>query len=298
LAVTGELVTGGLPGWPWPADADGLERLQIALAAVADAALPWDPTVWYAGRAGQAAARKADEAPAAGQADEAPAAGQGGGGSVSRGVAEIAAPKDGLPPDPLVAGVYVTYPSGVGGPGSAGEPMWAAAVLMQGGEVLAEVVERGLTGGPYAAGLLALRCGTLLERAVRALPQRADLLVVDATGRDHPRRAGLALHLGAVLEVPSVGFTNRVLLAAAAPVEDRRGAASPLLLAGEFVGYAVRTASGVNPLHAHAAWRTTPDLARCAALSLTNRWRTPEPLRRARTLARLARAEDEGRLPG
>jgi deoxyribonuclease V len=254
-----------LPGWPWPADAVGLERVQIALAEVADAATAWEPAPAWS---------------AFGETGEVPPA------------PEL------LPSDLLVAGVYVTYPSGAGGPGAAGEPLWAAAILMQGEEVLAEALERGLTGGPYVAGLLALRCGTLLERAVRALPQRPDLLVVDATGRDHPRRAGLALHLGAVLDVPSVGFTNRVLLAEAAPVDDRRGAASPLLLEGELVGYAVRMAGGVNPLHAHAAWRTTPDLARRAALSLTSRRRTPEPLRRARTLARVARAQDEGRFPG
>lgn len=202
-----------------------------------------------------------------------------------------------LPADLAVAGVYVTYPSGVGGPGGAGEPLWAAAVLMQGGGVVAEAVERGQTGAAYVAGLLALRCGPLLERAVRALPQRPDLLIVDATGRDHPRRAGLAVHLGALLDVPAVGVTNRALLAAAAPVADRRGAASPLLLNGEVVGYSVRTARGVNPVHAHAAWRTSPELALRAALSLTTGRRTPEPLRRARTLARVARARDEGRLP-
>jgi deoxyribonuclease V len=264
-------LSGDLPGWPWPDDGGDLERLQIGLAERADAAAPWEPPMGALAEAGEPVA--AEEAGRAVAADEP------------------------LPAGLAVAGVYVTYPSGVGGPGTAGEPTWAAAVLMQGDEVIGETFERGLTGGPYVAGLLALRCGPLLERAVRALPQRPDLLVVDATGRDHPRRAGLALHLGAVLDVPTVGVTNRVLLAAAAPVDDRRGAASPLLLAGELVGYAVRTARGVNVLHAHAAWRTAPDLARRAALSLTDKRRTPEPLRRARTLARVARAQDEGCLP-
>lgn len=264
-------LSGDLPGWPWPDDAGDLKRLQIGLARRADVAVQWEPPIEALAEAREAVA--ADEAGKAVAADEP------------------------LPAGLTVAGVYVTYPSGVGGPGTAGESMWAAAVLLQFDEVIGETFERGLTGGPYVAGLLALRCGSLLERAVRALPQRPDLLVVDATGRDHPRRAGLALHLGAVLDVPTVGFTNRVLLAAAAPVGDRRGATSPLLLADELVGYAVRTADGVNVLHAHAAWRTAPDLARRAALSLTDKRRTPEPLRRARALARIARAQDDGRLP-
>jgi deoxyribonuclease V len=54
----------------------------------------------------------------------------------------------------------------------------------------------GSAGGPYRPALLALREGPLLERAVRALPITPEVLVVNATGRDHPRRAGLALQLG------------------------------------------------------------------------------------------------------
>jgi deoxyribonuclease V len=63
----------------------------------------------------------------------------------------------------------------------------------------------GPAGGPYLPALLTLREGPLLEQAVRALPITPEVLVVNATGRDHPRRAGLALHLGAVLGLPSVG---------------------------------------------------------------------------------------------
>jgi deoxyribonuclease V len=246
-----------LPGWPWPTGAAELERLQVGLAELADAQPPWEP---------------------------------GGAASAAGG------PTMALPAGLTVGGVYVTYPSGVGGPGSAGELMWAAAVLTRDGEVVAEAVERGQTGAGYVAGLLALRCGPLLERAVRGVAQRPDLLIVDSTGRDHPRRAGLAVHLGAVLDVPAVGITNRALLSEATPVAEGRGATSPLLLNGEVVGYAVRTARGVNPVLAHAAWRTSPELAVRAALSLTAGRRTPEPLRRARTLARVARAQDEGRL--
>jgi deoxyinosine 3'endonuclease (endonuclease V) len=57
----------------------------------------------------------------------------------------------------------------------------------------------------YLPTLLALQEGLLLEQAVRALPIAPKVLVVNATGRDHPRRTGLALHLGAVLGLPTVG---------------------------------------------------------------------------------------------
>src|SRR5436305_1869658 len=72
----------------------------------------------------------------------------------------------------------------------------------------------GPAGAAYEPGLLALRAGRLLEDAVRRLPRSPDVLLVNATGRDHPRRAGLALQLGAVLGVPTVGVTHRPLLAA------------------------------------------------------------------------------------
>jgi deoxyribonuclease V len=203
------------------------------------------------------------------------------------------------PPGPVhTAAVFVAFPSGRPGPGEAGEPAWAAAVLLRDSERVGEALVRGVSGAPYAAGLLALRCGRLLESAVRALPQPPEVLLVDATGRDHPRGAGLALHLGAALGTPTVGVTNRALLAAFAAPPAGRGAWSPLRLGADLVGYAVRTRPGAHPVLAHAAWRTAPETARAVVLAWAGAHRTPEPLRRARTLARIARAVDEGRFPG
>ena len=79
--------------------------------------------------------------------------------------------------------------------------------------LLAGVSVGGPAAGPYLPALLALREGPLLEQAVRALSIAPEVLVVNATGRDHPRRAGLALHLGAVLGLATVGVTTRPLVA-------------------------------------------------------------------------------------
>jgi deoxyribonuclease V len=152
-----------------------------------------------------------------------------------------------------------------------------------------------VAGGAYRAGWLALREGPLLARAVASLAKPPDVLLVDATGRDHPRRAGLALHLGAILDLPSIGVTHRPLLASGPWPQLLRGSSSPLLLGGEVVGFWLCTRPGARPVAVHAAWRTDPDTAVEVVLASTGRYRTPEPLRTARRAARRARAAAAGR---
>ena len=174
---------------------------------------------------------------------------------------------------------------------------WAGAVVTRDDAPVATSVIAGELTAPYRAGYLALRDGPLLERAVRGLTVAADVLLVDATGRDHPRGAGMASHLGAVLGVPTVGVTDRPLLAHADEPGAERGSATPLTLAGRTVGFAVRTRTGARPVFAHAARRTDPSTARDVVLRTAGRARTPEPLRLARRVARVARAQAEDRTP-
>lgn len=165
------------------------------------------------------------------------------------------------------------------------ERAWVAAVTGADRSGITATVD-----APYEPGYLALREGPALERAVRGLPLEPDVLLVDATGRDHPRGAGLALHLGAVLGIATVGVTDRPLVAWIG-AEDR------LLLDGREVGRLLVTRVGARPVCVHAGWRTDVDAAVAVVRSAGGRARTPEPLRRARFLARSARARDEGRLP-
>jgi deoxyribonuclease V len=161
-------------------------------------------------------------------------------------------------------------------------------------ELCANVV-RGRAGWPYVPGLLALREGPVLEEAVRELGSRADVVLVNGTGRDHPRGAGIALHLGAALDVPTVGVTDRPLVATGSEPGPERGDTSPLTLGATVVGAALRTRRGARPVFVHAGWRTDVDVAREIVLLVAARARTPEPVRRARRLVRVTRAVDEGR---
>jgi deoxyribonuclease V len=175
-------------------------------------------------------------------------------------------------------------------PGATEDTAWAGAALLHPGGALDTVEVQGGTRGRYVPGLLALRAGPLLERAVRALPERPDVLIVDATGRDHPRRAGLSVHLGWVLDLATVGVTHRTLGASGVPPAARRGAHAPLTRDGEVVGAWLRIQPRARPVAAHAAWRTDAETAVEVVLAVSRRVRTPEPLRQARRVARLARA--------
>jgi deoxyribonuclease V len=223
------------------------------------------------------------------------------------------------PPDrPVVGGCFVTYARGEEGPGQPGDRAWAAAVAWRpplppgpkrrpvdhhlrgmagvsaprrADDLLAQSVVAGSVPARYTAGLLARREGPILAAAVSALELTPDVVLVDATGLDHPRRAGLALHLGAVVGVPTVGVTHRPLVATGPLPDLHAGATSPVEVDGRCVGYWVCTRAGVRPVVAHAAWRTSPETAAQVVLAAsTEAARTPVPLQEARRVAREARS--------
>jgi deoxyribonuclease V len=97
----------------------------------------------------------------------------------------------------------------------------------------------------YVPGLLALREGPVLASAVATLEPAPDVLLVDASGADHPRRAGLAVHLGWALGLPTVGITRRPLRARGEGAGLVRGQWSPLTLDGDVVAsVCTRTGAG------------------------------------------------------
>jgi deoxyribonuclease V len=192
---------------------------------------------------------------------------------------------------PLAVGACaICFRRGLSGPGAAGDPCWAGAAVLSDGRVVAGCSVSGSAGAPYVPGLLARREAGVLEAAVRQLPASPDVLLVDATGRDHPRRAGMALQIGAALALPTVGVTHRPLVAVGEWPEDARGATSPLMIDREAVAVWLRTRRGARPLAVHPGWRTDLEVAVSVVLDVSGRTRTPEPLRVARRLAREARA--------
>jgi deoxyribonuclease V len=133
--------------------------------------------------------------------------------------------------------------------------------------LIPSAVVAGVAGAPYEPGLLALREGPLLEAALRALAEPPELLIAHAAGRDHPRAAGLALQLGAVLDLPSIGVTDRPLQATGAEPGPERGETSRLLLHGVEAARMLRMRAGACPLVVHPGWRTDLDTAIYVALA-------------------------------
>ena len=188
-----------------------------------------------------------------------------------------------------IGGCWVCFPRGLSGPGTDHDQTWSAAVIMLRGRLVEQQAVTSTARAPYVPGLMALRLGPVMEEAVRGLGEMPEVLLLDATARDHPRRAGLALHLGAELDIPTIGVTHRPLIASGDWPDDERGAVSPLRIGDEWVGCWVRTQPGVRPLAVHPGWRIALPTAVDVIMSLASRRRTPEPLRRARQLARRAR---------
>ncbi|MGH3481868.1 MAG: endonuclease V [Nocardioidaceae bacterium] len=159
----------------------------------------------------------------------------------------------------LVGGCWVCFPRGLTGPGSVGDRAWAAAVVLGEDQPVDQSLRLGEASAPYVPGLLGLRIGNILEEAVRGLTVRPEALLVDATGSDHPRRAGLATHLGAVLELPTVGVTHRPLIGEGPWPADRPAATSPVRIGDDIVACWVRTRRDTRPVVVHPGWRVGLD---------------------------------------
>jgi deoxyribonuclease V len=200
----------------------------------------------------------------------------------------------------LVGGVFVAYAAGEQGPGHPGDRAWVGAAVVECPRLrlVGHVVVPVEVGASYEPGRLALREGPALTTALTSLEEAPDVVLVDASGRDHPRGAGLALHLGAVVDLPSVGVTHRPLVATGEEwPADEPGSWSPLTLDGQVVAAWLRTSRRARPVVVHPAWRTDLATAVDVVRPCCGRWRTPEPLRVARVAARTARAYAEGRTP-
>lgn len=169
----------------------------------------------------------------------------------------------------------------------------AAAVVLDGAtfEVVAETTAVGRITFPYIPGLLAFREIPTVLAALESLPVDPGLVVCDGYGRAHPRRFGLASHLGVLTRLPVIGVAKNPFAFTYEQPGPRRGDWSPLLDGEEEVGRALRTQDGVKPVFVSVGHRTGLDNACAHTLLLTRDFRQPETTRRADSLCRRALRE-------
>ena len=138
---------------------------------------------------------------------------------------------------------------------------------------------------PYVPGLLSFREGPVLEEAFAALDAEPDVFLVDGMGIAHPRRMGIAAHLGLWLEKPTVGVGKTRLVGRHGPLAAEKGAHVPLVDRGETIGAVVRTRAGTNPLYISPGHRADIPTAVELVLRCCGKYRLPEPIRLAHKAA-------------
>lgn len=183
-----------------------------------------------------------------------------------------------------VAGVDVGFEAG----GSV--TLAAVAVLTFPGLELVETsVVRRPTEFPYVPGLLAFRELPAVLAAVARLNITPDLILCDGQGVAHPRRLGIASHLGVLLDVPTIGVAKTRLTGCHDEPPDVKGAWTLLIDGTETIGAVVRTRAGVKPIFVSIGHRLSLHTAIRLTLACVTRYRLPETTRQAHHLASVKR---------
>jgi deoxyribonuclease V len=134
---------------------------------------------------------------------------------------------------------------------------------------------------PYVPGLLSFREAPILLKAFEKLQHRPDMILIDGQGIAHPRRIGIASHLGLLLDRPTIGCAKSRLCGEYLEPNKKRGSFSPLLDHGEQVGAVLRTRDGVKPLFISTGHRVRLESAIRIVLECHSGFRLPKPTREA-----------------
>ncbi|MBN1312497.1 MAG: deoxyribonuclease V [Anaerolineae bacterium] len=138
---------------------------------------------------------------------------------------------------------------------------------------------------PYIPGLLGFREGAVILEAYKKLQHQADAYIFDGQGIAHPRRFGIAAHIGLWLDAPTVGCGKTRLCGQYGEVGAEKGSYSVLMHRGEEIGAVLRTRTNVKPVYTSPGHRATLDTARELVLRCATRYRLPEPIRAAHNTA-------------
>lgn len=171
---------------------------------------------------------------------------------------------------------------------------WAGIVVFRfpGMEEIERVSVSGEARFPYVPGLLSFREGPLLLRAFEKLKSDPDVIFFDGQGIAHPRRIGIASHLGVLLDKPTIGCAKSRLVGTHREPGPRRGNCAALRDRGETIGAVLRTRDNVRPVYVSIGHRVSLDEAVRLTLRCSDGYRIPKPTRIADQFVGLLLRED------
>jgi deoxyribonuclease V len=180
----------------------------------------------------------------------------------------------------LIAGIDISAPD------AQGIARGAVVVLRHPELNIVEVrVAEGKIAFPYIPGLLSFRESPLILAACERLDSLPDLVLIDGQGIAHPRRFGLASHVGIFLDLPTIGCAKSILCGQHRPVGEEVGSHAELLDKGELIGAALRTKSGVKPMYVSVGHRIDLASALQWVTNCCRGYRLPQPTRLAHLAA-------------
>ena len=188
--------------------------------------------------------------------------------------------RDKLSPVTAVAGVDVGFEE-------QGKVTRAAVAVLSFPELALQeyAIARRPTVFPYIPGLLSFREIPAVLDALQQLRRLPDLLLCDGQGLAHPRRFGIACHLGVLTDLPAIGVAKSRLVGTHGPLADDKGSRQALYDKGEIIGTVLRSRRGVRPLYISVGHRISLETAVDYVLRCTTRYRLPETTRAAHKLA-------------
>jgi deoxyribonuclease V len=180
----------------------------------------------------------------------------------------------------LVAGIDISAPD------AQGIARGAVVVLRYPEFSIVEVkVVEGKITFAYIPGLLSFRESPLILAACEKLYNVPDLILIDGQGIAHPRRMGLASHVGLFLDLPTIGCAKSILCGRHRPVGEEVGSHAELIDNGELIGAALRTKSGVKPIYVSVGHKIDLASALQWVIKCCRGYRLPEPTRLAHLAA-------------
>lgn len=159
--------------------------------------------------------------------------------------------------------------------------------------VIESVGIRSTSKFPYVPGLLSFREAPSLLEVWERLETKPDVLMLDGQGIAHPRRLGIASHIGVLLDWPTIGCAKSILVGRHGDLPPEAGSRTPLIDRGEQVGVTLRTKKNVSPVYVSPGHLIDMDSAVDLVLRSVTKYRQPEPTRQAHLLVNQIRTADK-----